>query len=131
PFPVETMRREKRETQPAFCPIQSARKSTHAGRIEWQANHAFVVRSANRMFVRTTGRHRDEIGRTAWKTRSGTSNLDGVARKKRDAKKVDRLLRRRCRSVKANNFFPCSASKIRRQGRTNQRVEDNAFHPRS
>jgi hypothetical protein len=60
------MHREKRETPPVFCPIQLARKSTHAGRIEWQANRAFVVRSVTRKFVRTTGRPRDEIGKTAW-----------------------------------------------------------------
>src|SRR5512132_2962238 len=76
------MHREKRETPPVFCPIQLARKSTHAGRIEWPASHAFVVRSVTRMFVRTTGRPRDEIGRTAWELKSGTSNLDGVSRKK-------------------------------------------------
>ena len=111
------MHREKRETPPAFCPIQLARKSAHAGRIEWQANRAFAVRSVTRTFVRTTERPRDEIGRTAWELKSGTNNLDVRARKKRDAKEVDRLLRRRCLSLKANNFFPCSASKIKRQGR--------------
>jgi hypothetical protein len=36
------------------------------------------------MFVRTTGRPQDEIGRTAWKPKSGTSNLDVVAGKKRE-----------------------------------------------
>src|SRR6266487_1635181 len=89
------MHREKRETPRAFCPIQLVRKSTHAGGIEWQASHAFAVRSVSRTFVRTTGRPRDEIGRAAWELKSGTSNLDGVSRKKREAK-VDRLLRRRC-----------------------------------
>jgi hypothetical protein len=38
-----------------------------------------------RTFVRTTGRPRDEIGRTAWASKSGTNNLDGVSRKKRVA----------------------------------------------
>src|SRR5258708_37560387 len=89
------MHREKRETPPAFCPTQLARKSTHVGRIEWPASHAFVVRSVTRTFVRTTGRLRDEIGRTAWELKSGINNLDVLAGKKRNAK-VDRLLRRRC-----------------------------------
>jgi hypothetical protein len=89
------MHREKRERPQAFCPIQLARKSTHAGRIEWQANRAYAVRSVNRTFVRTTGRPRDEIRRTAWELKSGINNLDVPATKKRNAK-VDRLLRRRC-----------------------------------
>src|SRR5438045_7944200 len=76
------MHREKRETPPTFCPTQSARKSAHAGPIEWPANHAVVVRSRNRMFVRTTWRPWNEIGRTAWEPKSGTNNLDGVSRKK-------------------------------------------------
>src|SRR5262249_37366295 len=59
------MHREKRETRRVFCPSQSARKSTRAGRIEWPASHAFVVGSVNRMFVRTNGIPRDEIGTTA------------------------------------------------------------------
>src|SRR4029077_10649337 len=132
------MRREKRETQPAFCPIQSARKSTHAGRIEWQANRAFAVRSVNRMFVRTTGRPRDEIGTTAWclenvtqamnVSRLSVEPLKGCsvvslqrfkaltvfatpAGKQRDVNRWIVFSEGDVRPPKANNLFPCSASK--------------------
>src|SRR5882724_5918355 len=105
------MHREKRETPPVFCPIQLARISTRAGRIEWPANRAFAVRSVNRTFVRTTGRPRDEIGRTAWEPKSGTSSLDVPTGKKRDAKQVDGFSED-VHHWKPIIFFPCSGPKI-------------------
>ena len=102
----------------------------HAGRIEWQASHAFVVRSVNRMFARTTGRPRDEIGRTAWELKSGTSNLDVHAGKKRDAK---RWIGFSEDDVDCRRPIIIAVQCVENQAanRPSQRVEDNAFHPGS
>jgi len=45
------------------------------------ASHALAVRRLSRTFARTTPQRRDEIGRTAWKTKTGTVNLRAGARK--------------------------------------------------
>src|SRR6185503_16287542 len=91
------MHQAKREKQPAFCPSQWAQKSARVDRIEWPASRAFVARSVNRTFVRTTGPPRGESGRTAWELKSGTNNLDIRARKKSSTTQGGAVSRPPCR----------------------------------
>src|SRR6266576_415453 len=78
----------------AFCRNPSGQKSRRADRIVLQASRAVAVRAVSRTVARTTAQRRDEIGRTAWKTKTGTVNVAARARKESSRVPVAALLYR-------------------------------------
>jgi len=111
---MEFLRTIERRENNAACFARACGAEINACRPDLMAaSHAFAVRSVTERLFEPLATA-DELEGLQWEPKSGTSNLDVPTGKKRDAKQVDRLLRRRS-SLEANNLLSVQRTENQRQ----------------